>query len=100
MVGGGARRGGPPGTTSPDDIRPATGIRPLDRPEATLFVGWFGPIGAAALFYAALAVRETGATTPWVPGSLVVAGSILGHGLTASAATHWYGDLGDDAEGW
>jgi NhaP-type Na+/H+ or K+/H+ antiporter len=56
------------------------GVAPLDRLPAVLFVSWFGPVGVAALFYATLAVGETGAETPWVLGSLVVAGSILGHG--------------------
>lgn len=68
-------------------------LRPLDRPEATLFVGWFGPIGVAAIFYATVAVHETGSTTPWVLGSLVVMGSILVHGATATAGVHWYGDV-------
>ncbi len=76
------------------------GIEPLDRPEATLFVGWFGPIGVTALFYAAIAVRETGSETPWTLATLAVAGSILAHGVTASPATHWYGRLDDDAKWW
>ncbi len=75
-------------------------VRPLDRPAATLFVGWFGPIGIAALFYAALAVRETGSEVPWTIGTLVVAGSILTHGATATPPTHLYGQLDDDAEWW
>jgi NhaP-type Na+/H+ or K+/H+ antiporter len=68
-------------------------VEPLDRWEATVFVGWFGPIGVAALFYGTLAVREIGSSTPWILGSLVVAGSILAHGATATAATHWYGGV-------
>jgi NhaP-type Na+/H+ or K+/H+ antiporter len=79
-------------------LRPA--IPPLDRSAATLFVGWFGPIGVAALFYATLAVRETGRETPWVLASLVVAGSILAHGATATVLTFRYSRLGDDAEWW
>lgn len=75
-------------------------VRPLDRPVATLFVGWFGPIGVAALFYATLAVRETGIETVWVLASLVVAGSVLVHGATATVLTFRYGRLGDDAEWW
>lgn len=70
-------------------------IPPIDRREATLFVGWFGPIGVAAIFYAALSVRETGLRTGWVVGTLVVAGSILAHGVTAVPATLAYGRLED-----
>jgi len=66
-------------------------IGPLDRPEAALFVGWFGPIGVAAIFYATLAVRETGIDLAWTAGSLVVAGSLLAHGMTATPLTYWYG---------
>lgn len=70
----------------------------LDRTAASLFVGWFGPIGIAAVFYAILAVERTGSELVWTAGSLVVAGSVLVHGATAVPATHWYGRL-DDADG-
>lgn len=76
------------------------GIRPLDRPEATLFVGWFGPIGVTVLCYATFAARVIGTQTPWILGSLVVAGSILDLGVTASVATHWDGDRNDTGEWW
>ncbi len=56
-----------------------------------LFVGWFGPIGAAALYYAALAHRETGNEEIWVVGSLVICVSVLAHGLTATLLTKLYG---------
>lgn len=65
-------------------------IPPIDRRGATLFVGWFGPIGVAAIFYAALSVRYTGIQTGWIVGSLIVAGSILAHGMTAFPATFLY----------
>lgn len=66
-------------------------LRPIDRPAATLFVGWFGPIGVAATFYAALSVRETGTEIGWIIGTLIVAGSILAHGITALPLTNYYG---------
>ncbi|MDP8926212.1 MAG: cation:proton antiporter [Actinomycetota bacterium] len=56
-----------------------------------LFVGWFGPIGAAALYYAALAHRETGNEEIWVVGSLIICASVLAHGLTATLLTKLYG---------
>ena len=42
-----------------------------------LFLGWFGPIGAAALYYAAFSLRETGVEEAWVVGSLIICASVL-----------------------
>lgn len=75
-------------------------VTSLNCTEASIFVGWFGPIGIAAVFYALLAVERTGMELVWVVGSLVVAGSILAHGATAVPATHWYGQLDDADESW
>ena len=78
----------------------APAIRPLDRPAATLFLGWFGPIGIAAVLYATIALRETGLEAIWPIVTLVVAGSILVHGMSGTLLTLRYGRLGDDAEWW
>lgn len=51
-------------------------------PDA-LFLGWFGPIGVAAIFYAFLALREAGVEEAWSIGSLVICVSIVAHGLRA-----------------
>lgn len=75
-------------------------IPPLDRLEASLFVGWFGPIGVAAVFYAILAAELTGREVVWLVGSLVTLGSILAHGMTAVPATLRYGQLNDEDESW
>lgn len=56
-----------------------------------LFLGWFGPVGVAALFYANLSVREAGVEEAWVVGSLVVCASVLVHGLSATPLTRLYG---------
>jgi NhaP-type Na+/H+ or K+/H+ antiporter len=56
-----------------------------------LFIGWFGPIGVSALFYALLAARETGMHYFWQIGSLMVAVSTLAHGLTAAPYSSWFG---------
>ncbi len=56
-----------------------------------LFLGWFGPIGVAALYYANLSIRETGIEAAWTVGSLVICASILAHGLTAAPLTKLYG---------
>ena len=75
-------------------------VPPLDRTEASLFVGWFGPIGIAAVFYAILAMERTGSKLVWTAGSLVVVGSVLVHGATAVPGTHRYGRLEDTDESW
>jgi NhaP-type Na+/H+ or K+/H+ antiporter len=58
-----------------------------------LFLGWFGPIGVAALYYASLSVREAGVEEVWVAGSLIICASILIHGLSATPLTRLYGKL-------
>ncbi len=55
-------------------------------PEAA-FVGWFGPIGISALFYAMLAWHRTGTPQAWAVVSLVICASVLAHGATAGPAT-------------
>lgn len=57
-----------------------------DRAHA-VWLGWFGPIGVAALFYLGHAHAE-GVTDPavWGAGTLVVAASTVAHGLTAAPA--------------
>ena len=56
-----------------------------------LFVGWFGPIGIAALYYATLAEHEAGLHEAWVVGSLVISASVLAHGVSAAPLTRFYG---------
>jgi sodium/hydrogen antiporter len=61
-----------------------------------LFLGWFGPIGAAALYYAAFSYRETGIEAAWTVGSLVICVSLLVHGVSATPFTKLYGRLPKD----
>lgn len=68
-------------------------LRPLlkgvhNRPE-TLFIGWFGPIGASALFYATMAERPTGDPEIFVYTTLAVTLSVLVHGLSSSPMSLW-----------
>jgi NhaP-type Na+/H+ or K+/H+ antiporter len=82
-------------------------LRPLLGPlrgktKDVLFLGWFGPIGAAALYYAAFSWRETGIETAWTVGSLVICASVLVHGVSATPLTKLYGRLSQarrDGEG-
>jgi sodium/hydrogen antiporter len=73
-------------------LRPLLG--PLrSRGKDVLFLGWFGPIGAAALYYAAFSFRETGIEAAWTVGSLVICASVLVHGISATPLTKLYGRL-------
>lgn len=58
-----------------------------------LFMGWFGPIGVAAIFYANLSVHKTGIDQIWYIASLVIAGSVLIHGVTAVPLSLLYSKL-------
>jgi NhaP-type Na+/H+ or K+/H+ antiporter len=57
----------------------------------TLFLGWFGPIGIAALYYANFAIRHTGFDQIWAISSLVISASIIAHGVSATPLTKLYG---------
>lgn len=56
-----------------------------------MFVGWFGPIGIAALFYACSAAQEIGDERIWIIASLVILASTVVHGMTAVPLTRFYG---------
>ncbi|MDQ3942912.1 MAG: cation:proton antiporter, partial [Actinomycetota bacterium] len=56
-----------------------------------LFLGWFGPIGVAALYYATFSLDHVGAEEVWVVGSLIICASLLAHGVTATPFTRLYG---------
>lgn len=70
-------------------LRPLLG--PLRRTKDVLFLGWFGPIGAAALYYSTHALRETGVEEVWTVGSLVIVASVVAHGITDTPLTKLYG---------
>lgn len=71
-------------------------VRPLlssvRGPRETLFNGWFGPIGIAAVLYAT-ELRHTveRGDEIWAVVSLVVFTSIILHGMTATPLTRLYG---------
>ncbi|WP_254766741.1 cation:proton antiporter [Salinilacihabitans rarus] len=72
-------------------------VEPLENALDALFAGWFGPIGIAALFYAMVALREVGHEVVWTAASLVIAGSIVVHGLTSTPFTKLYGRVAERA---
>jgi NhaP-type Na+/H+ or K+/H+ antiporter len=54
-----------------------------------LVAGWFGPVAVAATYYAALAAHRLGETVVWDAVTLVVAASVVVHGVTAVPLTRW-----------
>lgn len=65
--------------------------RPLRLQVAeAVFLGWFGPVGAAALFYLAeqRILGDVGDTV-WAAGTLLVAASTVAHGVTAAPGRWW-----------
>ncbi len=65
-------------------------IPALKRKKDATFAGWFGPIGVAALFYITHATEQTHLDTIWVAGSLIIASSILVHGMSAAPGIRLY----------
>jgi NhaP-type Na+/H+ or K+/H+ antiporter len=57
------------------------------------FMGWFGPIGIAALYYAHVALAEGEDAIVWHAGSLIIFASLLVHGASATPLTDWLGRL-------
>lgn len=72
-------------------------LGPLRGTKDVLFLGWFGPIGAAALYYSTHALRETGIEEVWTVGSLVIVASVVAHGITDTPLTKLYGRLAGGA---
>ena len=56
----------------------------------TLFMGWFGPIAVAAIYYATLMEHKLSNPLIWDVVSLVVCASVIAHGMTAAPFTRWY----------
>lgn len=55
-----------------------------------LFIGWFGPIGVAALYYALHAKEMLHDPELWVLASGVVTMSVLAHGITSGPGVQLY----------
>ncbi len=60
-----------------------------------MLMGWFGPIGVAAIFYALYAREQTGMEDIWIFTSLIVFASTLVHGLTSVPLEKWYASKTD-----
>lgn len=59
---------------------------------SVLLMGWFGPIGVAALYYAVLSKDQAAFEEAWIIPSLIVAASTLVHGLTSVPLEKLYHD--------
>jgi len=70
-----------------------TPTNPVVAQGRPVLLGWFRPVGAAALYYAAFSLRESGIEAAWTVGSLVICASVLVHGITATPLTKLYGRL-------
>lgn len=55
-----------------------------------LFLGWFGPVGVAALFYAMDVLQRTPYREVWSVVSFIIFLSTLVHGLTSLPLSQWY----------
>lgn len=55
-----------------------------------LTIGWFGPIGVAALYFAMDSHEKTGLEDVWIITSLVVFGSTIVHGVMSVPYEKWY----------
>ena len=56
-----------------------------------MFVGWFGPVGVGALYFAAVAHKETRNEHVWTVATLLIAATIVAHDLTATPLSRWLG---------
>ena len=66
-------------------------LGPLRTTRNILFLGWFGPIRAAALYYSTFSAQRTGIGELWTAGSLVIVASVVAHGITDTPLTLLYG---------
>ena len=65
--------------------------KPYANMREAAFAGWFGPIGVAALFYAAFAARHDASEILRPLISLTVVLSVVVYGITATPLTKLYG---------
>lgn len=68
---------------------PALNRPPMDRRDLT-FLGWFGPLGVAAIYYATHAAEKVSDPLVWHAGAAAVCASIIAHGMSAAPLTRAY----------
>lgn len=62
------------------------------------YMGWFGPIGVAAIYYASYARSHVQDPLIWQAASAMIFGSIMAHGMTAAPFTRLYGRHNPDKD--
>jgi sodium/hydrogen antiporter len=60
-------------------------------PAEALYLGWFGPIAVAAIYYAAMMEHRLGEPRVWYVVSLIICASAVAHGVTAAPLTRALG---------
>jgi sodium/hydrogen antiporter len=63
----------------------------LRAPVDAAFLGWFGPIAVAAMYYASLVGSHLNEPLVWDATSLVIFASVVVHGVSATPLTRLYG---------
>ena len=56
-----------------------------------LFLGWFGPIAVAAIYYSSLMEHRLNNPQIWEVVSLIICASIVAHGVSVAPFTRLYG---------
>jgi sodium/hydrogen antiporter len=67
-------------------------LRDLRGVPDALFLGWFGPIAVAAIYYASIMEHQLGEPLVWEVATLLIVASVLAHGTTATPLTELYGE--------
>jgi sodium/hydrogen antiporter len=67
-------------------------LRDLRGAPGALFLGWFGPIAVAAIYYASIMEHQLGEPLVWEVTTLMIVASVLAHGTTATPLTELYGE--------
>ena len=75
-------------------LRPIIGT--VKSTREALFLGWFGPIAVAAIYYASLMEHRLGQPVVWHAVSLIVCVSVLVHGMTGAPGTRLFGRTARD----
>ncbi len=73
-------------------------FKPIKGSRDAAFVGWFGPIGVAALYYISFSLSEIGDEKIWILGTLIIFSSIIIHGITATPFTKRFKEENKDEE--
>jgi NhaP-type Na+/H+ or K+/H+ antiporter len=57
----------------------------------SLFLGWFGPVAVAAIYYSSLTEHQLKKPIIWDVVSLIICASVVVHGLSATPLSRLYG---------